>query len=1813
MANDDAAAVNPVAPPVDSAPTVTSASVANDNANPSTSLPEIAEMPWNKPQAIPSLNEMPWNKQGLPESPLLHPLDPFYTSVGNVANSAGLVASQKLIGFMKENNRLPLPTDITSALPKIMYEGASSAIESAEHLETNVGNLFGAFTPQQNKNLTAAGMIDTYPVRDAILAKLKPGHEPTDDEQLQIFSEAALKPFPVVNAAFGGLLAPLTPAFNFAVETAQKDGVSAGNLALANVIMTVGGLAAIHGAGVPKPEITNFIAEHGTAPEVANGARDATPAETMTSEMAKEKAIAAYQKTANLVPESTPPTLDELARQQSPEIYEAGKVTDAEKAATDRQDLLNRHIDNLKDETKPHSDEDIAAKQAQVDDADNARKAKKYKGQLEDMHEENAVHMRDAKSPDIEAARNEIEDLNEKKRDLATSATRRAARGKAEAAAGDTHFTQDDHPISDAEWQQLKDAGKVKIDEDGKEYVRAGDYWSEKTRRTESFKESEDVKAQEGNTENPETHEERETRLINEGRALLNGDKANKPLITAIRTAIDGNTEDGITNAVKWATENGRKDIADHIVENAKRDAEHSQSEAEKGPTLSKDNPKYDEAQKKLDEYAEEQSERHKRLDNLAKITESKEPIISDESLDRQHQAIAEDISKKAQAAGIGKEQAEAGSVLQAKGIYGFFAKIFGVSSEEFYAKHGADFEKVDRDLITKKGEYINGLIRLFGRADITTMMHEGAHHFLILMDKFSKELDAPKTLLDEMKVVRDWLGLKDSDDLSAVHQTGRDKGKFIHTEAHEHFARGFEKYLREGIAPSAGLLPIFSKMKQWFSEIYDAVKKTIGPKTKYKLTDQARAFFDRTLSENPEPHISTEPPSEASASANEMKARNTSPEKAPEVADKIASDIIKTAETHDEGIANAIKSAEVTSSAETPTDNATNATRPEPVTGQANVAEKPTEVATGGNRPTSESVSTNGEPANKSGGDKKPTSLTEPQPTESKYIDKVGNIRLDKLIFSDDFINVIKDLAEQNADFMDDRYGTEAYQQALRIRAVNELLIQLDVETGKVAKEIDDAKTPEAKAKAIAKNVQLMEQITNALKLKNTQSADWAHAGHELQKVTETVKSGSLEQIEAMLQKATGKSLFQLEQEAKAMALLDTPQLRANYAKKMREQKRTPAYAGYITANVLSNVVSHLTYGLSNIITKLTDVPRIAIEAGLSDKTKADRVTLGEIPQYIYGMYSGVQDTLPATWAAIKTGATFMEGGNIGLKVYDAMGHMFGTTKLPKLGVDKVLLDAARREIKENGLTRDDINSRLAMPLRESKSSEGMAEKAKYPNVYKYLEQAAEPMDTKPMVDFQGPVLSKLNPLLSGTQKMLAGLHTFLYSMNFGSEIARTAYRAGITLGLEGDKLQGFIDQYKQNPPIEDLMDAHYKALHDQYMTPTNYKSFMGKVTLMANHNGLTKALFPVVKMPMEIMYQGMVEYSPLSQSSKLATDKINADLRGDNGDIARNAQRAKILTGVGMATMLYGLAYEGMMTPDYSSDPDTRAMQMQQGYVPHALRIGNVYIPLPKYLGRFGVIASMMADFHHIAFDLDPREQDKIGKAISLAIASDITDETYLGTASNMLQAMRDPTHINRYLANEFMSAVVPYGSLQSQINTYTNPYLREARDMIDIVKSRTTGVSRTLPIENDIWGQPLKSGGRNSIKIANDDPLTKWVMSLGVGIAPNPHKIDGVDLNSEQASEYGRIRGQLARQIVAKQLESGLQSHPRQEQFMALQAALKSADHAARGAMLAQYPDLIPKINQSRRDIKTGAKYVTGEDNFESPQKSASSGGE
>ena len=125
-------------------------------------------------------------------------------------------------------------------------------------------------------------------------------------------------------------------------------------------------------------------------------------------------------------------------------------------------------------------------------------------------------------------------------------------------------------------------------------------------------------------------------------------------------------------------------------------------------------------------------------------------------------------------------------------------------------------------------------VITIFEKGDVSSIIHETGHILLDMMETYGDEgfIAASEFVgADPNTLARDWT---------------RDQ--------HETFAKAFEKYLMDGVAPSSKLKTLFENMKTWLTSIYSTLADNYfrdASGKKIEINPEVKQVFDRWLTQD--------------------------------------------------------------------------------------------------------------------------------------------------------------------------------------------------------------------------------------------------------------------------------------------------------------------------------------------------------------------------------------------------------------------------------------------------------------------------------------------------------------------------------------------------------------------------------------------------------------------------------------------------------------------------------------------------------------------------------------------------------------------------------------------------------------------------------------------------------------------------------------------------------------------------------------------------------------------------------------------------
>ena len=1059
--------------------------------------------------------------------------------------------------------------------------------------------------------------------------------------------------------------------------------------------------------------------------------------------------------------------------------------------------------------------------------------------------------------------------------------------------------------------------------------------------------------------------------------------------------------------------------------------------------------------------------------------------------------------------------------------------------------------------------------ITLMKNANASTFIHETGHHWLDELMRDATNEHAPADLIKDSQTVRDWLGVKD--------------GEEIPTKAHEKFARGFERYLMEGTAPSKQLAGIFAKFKQWLTKLYQTVDKLRSP-----ISDDIRDVFDRLLAKNPEKTVIA-PEHDAGkmmADIHETDAEHTAPEHAAEVADNINNERQR------------LKGQNNVTDTENPASNAGNAEPPAngaAAAGEGIPTQQSSTVGTSGDKIKAEGEqlrsATEQPSVSKSDAASRGTESAEvlPRP-KSDLIDKAGNIRLDNLNAPESVNEVIRQIAAENNDFNDAR-GVVSDDQVMRLAdslgiKVSEVQLKRIASTmgpGQLASKIMAARkllvqsatnVRDLMAKAAIGSdedvVSYAEAKQRHIMIQSQVSGITAEAGRALRAFRNIEGSKEAQSIGDFLKQATGKDLFQLKEEAKLGAALDTPEKVSKFIEDSKKPSFGDMLLEYWVNGLISGPATHTTYAIGNALLGLWKaIPETAV-ASLLGKLRGDNaIKLGEVGAQLKGAYENLPLAVSAAAKAARTGLTTL------LPNEEIASTQFGGKGIP-----------------------EQVGNEAVSWMQAGSDAFGAIKGLRDAFV-----ASGDLAQTGAIPDFAiGNLKIPVGSIIRSPARAIAAIHSFFRTVNYSMDKASIAYRTATDEGLIGNAFDARVADIVQNPSEEIMSQERNTATNLTLMgeggefTKAISKLTNASVSLpILGQTKLLKFIDPFVHIGSNVIDQSILQRTPVG----LLSSQIRADLSGANGVIARDFAASRMIVGTALAMTIGGLASEGLVSGSGPSDPkESAAWRMLGGNQPHSIKIGNVWYDTHR-LGPLGMIVGIAADMHDVANAASTEDMTKVGSMLVHAITQNILDESFMRGPSDLIKALTDSDRYGDSYIRNFVSSFVPFSVGLSQEARAIDPYSRQTRTVMDAIKDKIPYVSESLYPRRDIWGQPiankdvLGAAGFSAIyesQISND-PVNQRLLALGVYPSQPERKIRGIQLTDQQYDDFSKIAGQLAKMRLDSIVSNpAFKNLPEVAQIDAIKGTIKSARETASSIIMMRNPDIMKQATEQKIAIMT-----------------------
>ena len=280
---------------------------------------------------------------------------------------------------------------------------------------------------------------------------------------------------------------------------------------------------------------------------------------------------------------------------------------------------------------------------------------------------------------------------------------------------------------------------------------------------------------------------------------------------------------------------------------------------------------------------------------------------------------------------------------------------------------------------------------------------------------------------------------------------------------------------------------------------------------------------------------------------------------------------------------------------------------------------------------------------------------------------------------------------------------------------------------------------------------------------------------------------------------------------------------------------------------------------------------------------------------------------------------------------------------------------------------------------------------------------------------------------------------------------------------------------------PEEAINIAREEALKATFKDDNAFSKALTRVKRDTGKFG--EVALPFVKTPANLAMRA-VDYSPAGIINTIKKAKNGADASKVIDELSKN------LTGTAMIYLGYKLREKGLLSGNYSDDPDEKAWQKQHGMLENALHIGDKYHSIDWMQPTVTpmILGSVMYD----AFENSDKENADILSGINstykggLAVAN-----SWLSTSP--LQSLTDILGGNSYsdggIAENVVNEIIefPQRFLPAQMGAAArtvDPVIRDTYSKDDSLTgiignqmrsamSKVPGLSKSLPASYDTWG--------------------------------------------------------------------------------------------------------------------------------------------
>ena len=397
-----------------------------------------------------------------------------------------------------------------------------------------------------------------------------------------------------------------------------------------------------------------------------------------------------------------------------------------------------------------------------------------------------------------------------------------------------------------------------------------------------------------------------------------------------------------------------------------------------------------------------------------------------------------------------------------------------------------------------------------------------------------------------------------------------------------------------------------------------------------------------------------------------------------------------------------------------------------------------------------------------------------------------------------------------------------------------------------------------------------------------------------------------------------------------------------------------------------------------------------------------------------------------------------------------------------------------------------------------------------------------AESIGMKPMNtvgDFLGNTFKAIGFVFTQPNRVLGMSDEFMKQMSYRATImAKASVEADSMVSMGTLKSGKDYERYIKSQ-LEASFDENLRAINRDAIYDAQVRTFsqpllpgtIGKgVAGVVGANPILRLVLPFVRTPVNLFRYAI----KLTPGLQLVQREYRQMLSGELGAARQADAYGQLAMGGLITASATAAAISGFITGGPPPGPQQAKALQDAGWKPYSFRVQNAdgsttYIPFSQ-LDPPGMLLGMVADVVNITKQGDLSE-DQAGQLILplvMAVSKNLTSKTYLQSLNDAIDAAsgNDPQAMARFVGG-IASGIIPMSSALRGYNP--DPYLRDAKTLMDQVKAGIPGLSETLPPRRDWGGEPV---GRQVGMVFNDDADNyadaenqRILETYGVGLTP------------------------------------------------------------------------------------------------------------